>query len=112
MQKIFRAHAVFIMPEYQCVLLHRRSLEEKQGEKKEQVFLQSTFGSQCGNSKHSRSLLIVWKKMKILKGADKVVSALKTDGVGAHHLTEQIQCSIVNQREKPTAQLLRCLTGE
>ena len=28
--------------------------------------------------------------MKIPKGADNVVSALKTDGVGAHHLIEQI----------------------
>lgn len=113
MQKVFRAHAVFIMPEYQCVLLDRRSLEGKKRGKKEQIFLQSTFGSQCGKNKHSRSLRdTICKKMKIPKGTDNVVSALKTDGVGAHHLFEQIQCSIMNQREKPTAQLLCCLKGE
>lgn len=95
-----------------CYLTGEAWKEKKRG-KKEQIFLQSTFGSQCGKNKHSRSLRdTICKKMKIPKGADNVVSALKTDGVGAHHLFEQIQCSITDQREKPTAQLLCCLKGE
>lgn len=53
MQKVFRAHAVFIMPEYQCVLLDRRSLEgKKKGKKRTDL-----------SSKHI--WLTVWEKQTL-----------------------------------------------
>lgn len=54
----------------------------------------------------------VWEKTKIPKGTDDGVSFLKTDGVGAHHLTEPLPCCIMNMCEKPTAELFCCPKGE
>lgn len=53
----------------------------------------------------------VWEKTKIPKGTDDGVSFLKTDGVGAHHLTEPLPCCIMNMCEKPTAELFSSITS-
>lgn len=50
--------------------------------------------------------------MKIPKGADNVVSILKTNREGTQHLTEKVQCCITNQCENLSVELLCCPKGE
>lgn len=58
-RQTFRAPTVFITSKYQSALLDMRSLEgKKRRKKKGQISLQSTSGSQCGDSKKPRSLQI------------------------------------------------------
>lgn len=109
----FRAPTIFITSEHQSVLLDMRSLEgKKRREKKDRSLFKAHLAPSVGTAKTLGAYRSVWKKMKIPKGADNVVSILKINGVVAQHLTGKVQCCITNQCENLPVGLLCCPKGE